>query len=560
MEKQMSTRSQQELIGRWEAQKQVRSTYENALDEIVRLFMPFRDDITTVRAKGDKRIRGVFDTTGVMAADKFVNFLVGAIIPAQSDWLRLRIAGEFSDDLRVRRLLDKIVEKVMWRLSDSNFYTSAATFLRDFAILGSSVMTRVDSVAKNGKWKGFCFQAVPPGSVWWEMGSKEVPFIVFRKMEMPAIDAARHFKDNPGSHITLAAKRNPMAPVGILHVVYENEDGLPGGLQSEIDKPWISEWFSLGEQDSTEQVISLRTGGFDNNPFTIARWDTVDGEAYGRGRGHLARPDARGINELKRQVLIAAGRDLNPPLMIESKGMVKMDVLPDSVMVVKPPSKMAPNFLRSGTDYQAANMIGVEDRAQIEKAFLVDMLGEPDTQPRSAAETRARIARALQTMGTVAQRVDKEFLRPEVSSVIEKMESKRLLPEMQEIRELTGEDPSIVFQSPFFTAQKSAGMARVDGYIARRLQLFATTQDPIWLDDMDPDSITEYERRVSDLPAEIFADEEVVKAKREKRAEEEKLQRELMVQQAQQGGQVDGQQERRAGSPPQRTPEEAEVF
>lgn len=553
----MATREAMEIMARWENQKTVRQNYENAWEEIIRLFMPFRDDITTVRAKGDRRIRGVFDTTGVMAADKFVNFIVGAIIPAQSEWLRLRIRGDYSEDLRIRKQLDRVVSKTMWCLSDSNFYTQAATFLRDFAILGSAVMLTNDRKDRAGRWQGLNFTAVPPGNVWWEIGQEGCPFIVFRQIEVPAIDAARHYGSS--EYIANAAKRSPMEPICILHCVYQNEDGLPGGISNQkVQKEWISEHFVIPE-GGPGNPIHLKTAGFDNNPYTVARWDTVDGESYGRGRGHLARPDARGINELKRQVLIAAGRDLNPPLMVEHKGMVKMDILPDSVMVVKPPSKMAPNYLRSGTDYNVANQIGVEDRRQIERAFLVDMLGDPDTQPRSAAETRARQARALQSLGNVAQRVDKEFLRPLVSSIIEKMEKQKKVPELAEIRDLTGEEPSVVFQSPFFTSQKAASMQRVDAYIARRLQLFATTQDRIWLDDMDPDLITAYERRVADVPAEIFPTEEKITAKRKKRDEEARLQRELMLAQAAQGGRAQPQQDR-AGAPPRPAEEIEQVI
>ena len=57
-----------------------------------------------------------------------------------------------------------------------------------------------------------------------------------------------------------------------------------------------------------------------------------------------------GINELRRQILLAAGKDLNPPLMVEHDTVVELDITPNGLMVTRPAVKMGPQYLKSDTN------------------------------------------------------------------------------------------------------------------------------------------------------------------------------------------------------------------
>ncbi len=70
----------------------------------------------------------------------------------------------------------------------------------------------------------------------------------------------------------------------------------------------------------------------------------VDARPYGRGEGTWPGPDTKGVNELRRQILIAAGKDLNPPLMVEHDTMVTLDFSPNGIMVTRPPHKNEPHL------------------------------------------------------------------------------------------------------------------------------------------------------------------------------------------------------------------------
>ena len=522
-----------ELLKRFNYLKGRRSNHERAWQDISDLMMPYRGDITTTKTEGKRRVRGVFDTTAMNAADSFVNFIKGAIIPSGNDWVRLRAKPPFSDVLEVRQVLDYIAERILGALADSNFYKESASFLRDFAVLGNGTIHVRESTPQLGKknetFGGLIFEAIPIGHMWWQVGNMGRPDFLIRQVTMTATDAFRFFGGEAGIDVERKlAMNDPMGEVSFLHYCFENEDFIPNGIISAENRKFVGVYVAgagdySGGGGNNPQII--RKSGYDTCPYIVARWMVVDGEEYGRGRGHLARADAMGINELRRQILIAAGKDLNPPLMVEHDTVVELDITPNGLMVTRPPVKMGPQYLKSDTDYGVADMIARQDREQIQKAFLGDILEEPDTQPRSAEESRQRQSRALARLSASADTVNYEFLDPLIQSIIEIMHRGGALPELDYLQQMAPDaEFEIIYQSPFFTAQRQSGVNRVQAFMERRLALFQVTQDPVYLDDINASEVTNYDARLSDIPALILRSQEEVSAIRNARAEQQMIQ------------------------------------
>ena len=543
----MSKRTAEELIERFSYLKSRRDNFESSWQDISDLMMPYRGDISTTKSPGGRRVVGVFDSTAMQAADTFVNFLKGAIIPSGTDWVRLRAKPPYDNDVTIRQVLDRVANKILGALSDSNFYTEAAGFLRDFAVLGNGTLHVREDTPKLGvqgsTFGGLIFESIPIAHMWWQIGHKGKPFFMVRRIQMTAIDAYRFFDGEAGGDVEANLQMNqPMEQVSFLHFVYENENAIPkAGIKTAEEKPWVSVYITGVEDSISGKPEVIREGGFDFCPYIIARWMVVDGEEYGRGRGHLARPDAMGINELRRQVLIAAGKDLNPPLMVEHDTMVELDITPNGLMVTRPPVKMGPQYLKSETNYQVADAMAREDREQILKAFLGDLLTEPESQPRSAEESRQRQSRALQRLSATADIVNYEFLDPLMTSIIEVMQRAGYLPEFDMLAaELPDADLEISYQSPFFTAQKASGSMRVQAFLERRLAMYQATQNPVFLDDISPDQVARYDAMVSDVPALILRSAEEIEALRRARAEQ--MEQQQMAQAQQQAQQAAAQQ------------------
>jgi len=541
-----------ELIKRFNYLKRRRSVHEKAWQDITDLMMPYRGDITTQKTQGKRRVRGVFDTTAMNAADSFVNFIKGAIIPSGNDWVRLRAKPPFTDILEVRQVLDYVAERILGALADSNFYKESSSFLRDFAVLGNATLHVRESTPQLGKknetFGGLIFESIPIGHMWWQVGNMGRPDFLIRQITMTAIDAFRFFGGEAGPDVERKLGMNdPMGEVSFLHCVFENEDFIPNGIISPENRKFVGVYIS-GAGDSSggggSSTTIVRKTAYDTCPYIVARWMVVDGEEYGRGRGHLARADAMGINELRRQILIAVGKDLNPPLMIEHDTVVELDITPNGLMVTRPPVKMGPQYLKSDSDYAAADMIARLDRDQIKKAFLGDILDEPETQPRSAEESRQRQNRALARLSASADTVNYEFLDPLIQSVIDIMHRGGALPELDFLQQMAPDaEFEIVYQSPFFTAQRQGGVNRVQAFMERRLALFEVTQDPVYLDDINSSEVANYDARVSDIPAQIIRSQEEVSAIRNARAEQQMIQNRMAQMEQLAGMQQQGMQQ-----------------
>lgn len=489
---------------------------EETMQEISDLLMPFRGDITTRQTPGQRR-RPLYDSFGVMATDQFVNFLNGSLFPSSSDWVKLRSWGQEKYDRSVDIALDVSAARIMDALASSNFYVAAHTDTRDWGVLGNStlyVQHDDEGSTEPGKFGGLIFDPVPWSRVWWQFSHIGRPLTIVREVEMPALDVVHFFdrsNDRIPTSITDTVKFDPYAMTKIVHFVQRN----PLGRKGTANKPWVSHWISRNDA-----AVAMRTGGYNEQPYIAGRMMVMDGEQYGRGRGHIARPAAKGVNEITRQEFVALGKELNPPFLSEDDVAVNLDFTPGGHVVVRPHKEMAPGYLRSGTDFGLVETIRENLHAVIGKAFLADVLGEPDTQTRSAEAERSRFARSLSRMSAVSQTLEHEKLNPLITKVIDIMEPLGALPELTEVMR---ENPELsivpVFSSPFFTAQKSQALLRVDSFLEKRLQKFERTSDPIWLEDIDVDALRRLEQELADVPAIIFKAIEEIDAIRDARGD-----------------------------------------
>jgi len=526
----METGKLQNLTARWGLLKSRRSPHEPTWQEIQDLMSPFRGDITTKQAPGAKRTTGLYDTTATLAADQFVNFLVGTMYPKGSDWLRLQHSKEeFAQNQEVQEIMDISSLRILRGLALSNFYSEGPIHTRDFGVIGNGVILAEEKGVQlrdfeDGTFGGLNFRSIPVHEICWAEGRDGRPNFTMREFEMPAIDAYRFFDGNPGEDCKdKIASGNSMELCKFLHAVYRNEKKIPNGLPAKTDLPWVSEYLADYEVGKTPFLV--REGGFDYLPYIISRWHRVAGEEYGRGRGHLARPDAKGANEIRRQVLIALGRELNPALMVTSEGSINTRGGSSSIMVVnREPEDMIPQFLHSGTNFQAADEVGRADREQIRRAFLGDVLDEPEAQPRSAAESRMRQQRALQRLAAPASIMETEFLNPLVSVVASIMGNAGALPELATLGDITGEgaevDIDFQYTSPFFTAQRAGIEQRIVAFLEQTVILAQNAQKPEMLDSIDWDEVIDTMGSFADVPASIFMSEEDVLAMREARAQQ----------------------------------------
>ena len=521
--------------------KNRRLNHEATVQQISDLCMPFRGDITTLRNEGQLRVVGVFDTTGVHGADSLANFLKSTVIPSSSRWFNLSMPTEFERNHEAVTLRDSAVDKMYREYATSNFYTQAGMWFRDVSVLGTGAFYTEEKPARlnadGSTFGGARFYSVPWGVSWHAIGPDGMYFY-HREIELTAIDAFDFFNGEPGSRAMEAlSKGDHMELIHFGHSAWKNVRGIPGGVRRPEEQPWLSQW-SVAPSSRIKNIagdglelFGLR--GHQLSPYTLSRWSIVDQEWWGRGQGHLARVDMLGINKLRELVLDAAGRDLMPPLVIESETAVDLDLGPDGLLVTKPPQKIQPYHLQSGARYDVANEIGTADRVNVERAFFMHLLQRPDTQPRSAAAVQDDQARVSRELAPRADIIYSDMIAPAVEGMMTMMSRAGGLPEIAQLARLGVPALDIEAVSPFFTAQKSQPMTGLAIFLQKWSQLAEATGSPQIMDNIDTDAAMLLDMELSDIPARVRRSPEAVEdirfVRQEQIARQQALQQENLA-------------------------------
>lgn len=505
-----------------------RTLHENVWDDNAKLFYPYRGDVTTKLAKGQQRIETVLDSTGMEAADSAANFIHGNLFGDRWANIGFRYGTEvdeqtsFAGDYAAQRTGQRVLDA----LDQSNFYAQAFEFIRDMMVLGTGIF-RIRERPKKARFGnagsnfgGFSFKSVFPVAGYISENEYGDVDTVFYEFEVKAYEALEEYGRLP-RNVADSVEQDPDQMVKLVFCVFPI---LPESM------PWTTEagkgpfggvtLFCETESDEDE-VVDKTT--FEINPYVVGRWMQVEGETWGRGPGHKARPDMKSLNAIERQKQIAVAMDLRPPLLAPHDGIMNVDILPGAVVSIKQSATgLSPTYLRSESKYDAAEMIVQEMRRRVKAAFLMDVIGEKDTEPRSAEESIRRDRRAFVRLAGPTNRISREFLTPLLETVIRMMLEADALPELADFMKVV-EDASleITYQSPLLVAQREGTLSPLLQSFAEDAQAFAATQDQRYLDPWDPDGLQQIKREVRGLDTRAFLSPDDVAQIRQARAEQQ---------------------------------------
>ena len=473
----------------------LRAPVEDDIQDIMDLMSPFTADINRTTSPDRNRISGCFDSTAMTAADALANFVIANVFPPTGDWLRFRSRGKEGPD--VQDALDQAAEKLLVEYAQSNFYPQMGKFIRDLLLIGNAGLYVESRTALNDDdpsniFGGFTFEAVPFGQFARYVDRNGDVLAAARDFVLSAFEVERQFG------VTVDAAK--FDPIKLSHIVTAGNG----------DRAYDSAFAIVGGADN--QVVA--TGGHDFMPYIAARLEMVGDFQYGYGRGHLARPTAAGMNEARRLTLNAMGKDLDPPLVVEHDSVVTTARVEGGIITKKPDTDPL-TFLRSGTDYSAADRVAREDQAEIARAFMSDLVLDPDTQPRSAEESRQRAIRIANRSAGIGVAISHGALTPATELTANIMMRDGALEELKE----GGID--VEFVSPFFSLQRAAATQKLIDFAGLMTQLSSLAQDPGILDKADIDQIAEMVAENSDVPARAIRIEDDVQQRRLARNEAE---------------------------------------
>lgn len=273
----------------------------------------------------------------------------------------------------------------------------------------------------------------------------------------------------------------------------------------------------------TDGRVVLENGGYRTMPYCVGRYSTSPREVYGRGPGMLVLPEIKMLNEMRKAVLRAAQKTIDPPLLLPEDGLMRaFDLRAGSLNYggIDPQGNQLVKPLMTGARIDIGEELINQSRQVINDAFLVTLFQILVEQPQmTATEAMLRAQEKGQLLAPTMGRVQGEQTGSIIERELDILAVAGQLPPMPKELVEAGGLVDIEYVSPLNRLQKSEdgiGILRTLEALAPLAQL-----DPSVVDVVDPEQATRIMADVNGMPEKALRSEKRVKALREGRAQQQ---------------------------------------
>lgn len=506
--------------------KMVKDEYEDRDYNIARYVNPRRELIRQDQKFDDKgEERGKMSYTGIpnAALSIWADGMQGHMVSQSLRWFKSVLDNiELNKNDEIQAYLQRYDEAMYAEFNKSNFYAILGEWFRDAGSIGTATLFTEEDVG-NGVAVHI---PIHPREIFISEDRYGNVDTVYREFFLTARQAVDIFGDEKLSKdVTDNAESHPEKRHEFIHAVYPNTDRMFNSILS-IHKKYASVYIQ-----STADKISdktLRSSGFDLNPYAVWRLRKNSDEIYGYSPAADAMVDIKSLNQMSRTLMKAAHMAVAPPQNVPEhmRGHTRLE--PDGLNYYeKGGDKMTPvqtgvNF-PIGIDRENKIQQIIEDKYRVE-FFMILARAEREM---TATEIMERQAEKAVLLGPQVDRLEQEGLAKVfgiVSDIAEKAGRFEELDPPQILRDAVegeGKSPSIDirFIGPLAQAQKRIfEMQPIKNGLNEIAQ--AATIFPKVLDKINPDRLSERILDSVGFPQDIMNSDDEVKAIRDQQAED----------------------------------------
>ena len=431
--------------------------------EVANYFLPKR--YVWLQSDKEARIRNaknpyILDSTGTTAARILASGMMNGITSPSRPWFRLRIAGFEHEGDAIAVWSDEVVRRMLFVMSESNFYNAMAVQYLDLVIFGTAAVL----IYEDDETVIRCYNPAL-GEYYLSQNHRLAVDTFAREFKQSVKQLAKNFGEENLSE-TLRTKYKAgghqcLHLYDVTHLIEPNYagSGVPRKFQY-IETYWETGAIAQG------QVLAQR--GFNELPGIFPRWELTANDSYGTSPAMDALPDVIQLqHETKRK---AQGLDkmINPPIVAD-------------IQLEHRPTALMPNGI---TFVAGTNNVGAKPLYQIQAPLqemtedireiqlriretfhnnLFNMISQLDTV-RSATEIDARREEKLVMLGSVLDRFESEALGPAINRIYAIMERQGMLPEPPP--EIEDAEIEVQYVSILSTAQSAVAAAPVERWAA----------------------------------------------------------------------------------------------
>jgi hypothetical protein len=503
-----------------------RRPFEGDWEEIGRLCLPNRVDVRSSRSTANtSRSRrantATHDTAGSIARRRLVNGMATGLTSASRPWFKLTTYDpDLAEFQPVKEWLDAVQKAIYRFFAKTNYYDMTKMQYGDLGTMGVGCVLGIE----HPKYLGV-FHHLPVGSYYIALddGLRVGRLVRYTR---PTVEQVVQQVRGDFTKTSAAVKRaydegNYNVIVPCVHVIENNKDANGKRRSPGVAKDWRSVKWEIGQDN---KGILLSEKGFDSQPFSAPRWETVGDQVYCetspgfealadlRELQLTARRKGRAMDNLVKPALSAPAGLARTQLSLDPGTINYIDA--QSGDVVKPVLQTDPRtleFIRGEQNFLTQRM---------NELFYADLFMAitqmEGIQPRNEQELMYRNEEKLTQLGPVVDRVNIEKLEADVDRAYTILKNLGMLPPIPP--DLQGQPLQIEFVSILALAQKASDNTQIER-IARFIGFLAGIFPEAKIKFDAEEAIDTYATGLGTPPKIIRSDEIVAKLKQEMQAQ-----------------------------------------
>lgn len=413
------------LIHHYQALWQQQANFRSLWNTTAQYVMPAWDNFIGEFAEGVNRNTRVFDSTAILANERFSAVMEALLTPRSQVWHKLTTHDEELAEIpAVQKYLDS-VNKILFGARyhpQANFASQIDECYMSLGAFGNYLMFIDEKVGQNIRYMSW-----PLSEIVWALNHEGVVDTVYRKFKYSAKQAVQHWglENVPPAIARIYASSNPYAEQEFLHCIKPNDEWRPGayGDQGKRFECW---YIYLGDKSVIEQ------SAYRVFPCAIGRYRVAPREHYGRGPATTCLPDIRTANEMVKTNLRAGQKAVDPPILLAEESLLNnFNQRPGALnyaMVSQDGKPLAVPF-ESKSNWQLAKEQMMDTRQTVRDTFLNDLWRTLNENPNMTATQALLLAQEkAELVAPIMGRQQSESLGPMIARELDIMSAAGQLP------------------------------------------------------------------------------------------------------------------------------------
>ena len=484
----------------WAAQGNFRALWNQAAQFV----LPANDNFIGWFAEGVNRNTRIFDSTGVIANERFAAAMEAILTPRSQIWHKLKADDKELEDVpAVQNYLDQ-VNKILFAARyhpEANFASQTDECYMSLGAFGNNLLFIDEAIGHSLRYR-----AVPLSELVWSLNHQGMVDTMYRKFQYTAKQAVEHWgKSRVPQAIQRVLATNQYREFDFLHVIKPSNEWKPYAY-GDKGKKFESWYIHLADKSVLEK------GAYRTFPCAIGRYRVAPREHYGRGPATTCLPDVRTANEMVKTGLRAGQKAVDPPILIAEESVLNnFNQRPGANnygMVTQDGKPLAIPFKTEG-NFELAEKMLEGTRATIRDTFLNTLFQILVQNPNmTATEALLRAQEKGELIAPAMGRQQSEFLGPLIHREIDILTEAGQLPPppMELVRSKRG--MRIEYTSPMARALRAEEGTAIMNTVADAAQLAQI--DPSVVKVIDAHDALREMAAIRGMPAKLLLSEDQV--------------------------------------------------